>query len=116
MNYYVEVLKKYAVFTGRARRAEYWYFALFNVLVATAVSLVGEFIAPDFLPLDAIYAVLIFLPSIGVSIRRLHDTGRSGWNLLWSLLPIIGAIVLLVFMVKDSDAGDNKYGPNPKKV
>ncbi len=116
MNYYIEVLKKYAVFTGRARRAEYWYFVLFSALAATAVGFLGEFLAPDFLPLDTIYAVGVLLPSIAVSVRRLHDIGKSGWNLLWSLLPVVGIIILLIFAVKDSDEGDNKYGPNPKKA
>ncbi len=117
MNYYLEVLKKYTVFTGRATRSEYWYFCLFNMLISLAISVFfgmsGEKIGQAF---SMLYGLFVFLPSIGVSIRRLHDINKSGWYLLLAFIPLIGAIWLLVLMVRDSDAGDNQYGPNPKLV
>ena len=115
MEYYLEVLKKYAVFDGRATRSEYWYFALFNAIISIAI----VFIAPIILGgagllLSVLYALGVLLPSIGVSIRRLHDTGKSGWWLLLSFIPF-GGLVLLYFFVQDSQAGVNQYGPNPKE-
>lgn len=121
MNWYLDVLKKYAVFSGRARRKEYWYFYLFNTIIEVALMLVDYMIGWYSIEggigvLSAIYALGIMIPGIAVSIRRLHDTGRSSWWLLIGLIPFIGAIVLLVFMVQDSKSGENEYGPNPKEV
>ena len=121
MNWYLDVLKKYAVFSGRARRKEYWYFYLFNTIIEVALMLVDYMIGWYSIEggigvLSAIYVLGIMIPGIAVSIRRLHDTGRSGWWLLIGLIPFIGAIVLLVFMVQDSKQGENKYGPNPKEA
>ena len=109
MNWYLEALKKYAVFSGRARRKEYWYFVLFNIIIC----LVLGFISPRS-SLSLLYSLAVLLPWNGVNVRRLHDTGRSGWWLLISFVPIVGPIVLLVFMVQDSAADENQYGPNPK--
>jgi uncharacterized membrane protein YhaH (DUF805 family) len=119
MNWYLGVLKKYAEFNGRARRKEYWFFVLFNLIASFVLSvvdvLVGTYNATAGIGvLTGIYALAVFLPGVGVSIRRLHDTGRSGWWLLIVLVPIVGAIVLLVFMLIDSQEGTNAYGPNPK--
>ena len=121
MNWYLDVLKKYAVFSGRARRKEYWYFCLFNIIVAIVLAIVdvifGTFSKALGIGLfGGIYALAVFIPSLAVSVRRLHDRNRSGWWLLIALVPIIGAIVLLVFMVQDSQEGDNQYGPNPKET
>lgn len=117
MNYYLEVLKKYTVFTGRASRSEYWYFVLFNSLISLGVNIffgiAGDRMGAAF---GMLYGLFVLLPSVGVSIRRLHDTNKNGWNLLWPLLPIIGSIWLLILMVRDSDAVDNQYGPNPKTL
>jgi uncharacterized membrane protein YhaH (DUF805 family) len=120
MNWYLEVLKKYAVFNGRARRKEYWYFHLFNIIINTVLTVI-EVITGSFSPeagigflLGGIYALAVLIPGIAVSVRRLHDTERSGWWFLIVLVPIIGAIVLLVFMVQDSKPGQNQYGANPK--
>ncbi|MBI3916739.1 MAG: DUF805 domain-containing protein [Betaproteobacteria bacterium] len=113
MNWYLDVLKKYAVFNGRARRKEYWMFFLFNIIIMVVLGIVeGIFGGPGVL--GALYGLAVLLPGIGVSIRRLHDTDRSGWWLLIGLVPLIGAIVLLVFFVQDSQAAENQYGPNPK--
>ncbi|MFZ2171181.1 MAG: DUF805 domain-containing protein [Methylococcaceae bacterium] len=119
MNWYLEVLKKYAVFDGRARRKEYWYFTLFNFLAFFIVtfidSAIGSFNYEVGIGLfGGIYSLAVLIPAIAVSVRRLHDTNRSGWWLLIELIPVIGAIVLLIFLVQDSQQGDNQYGPNPK--
>lgn len=120
MNYYLSVLKKYAVFSGRARRAEYWYFFLFNMIIGIVLGMIGVVIGSGaetiIGTLGGIYSLAVLIPSIAVSVRRLHDTNHSGWWFLISLLPLIGAIVLLVFMVSDSQPGQNKYGPNPKGI
>ena len=116
MNWYVEVLKKYAVFSGRARRKEYWTFFLVNSIIFVIFFIVGVFGDPSGIEgmLGGLYSLGVFVPLIAVSVRRLHDTNRSGWWYLISFVPLVGAIVLLVFTVQDSQEGDNKYGPNPK--
>jgi len=118
MNWYIDVLKKYAVFNGRARRKEFWMFVLINLIVSIALSVVdgiiGTTTATGMGILSLIYALGVLLPSIGVSIRRLHDSGKSGWLLLLAFIPLIGVIILIVLYVLDSTPGDNKYGPNPK--
>ena len=121
MNWYIEVLKKYTVFSGRARRKEYWYFALFNIIISFILifidSIFGTFNwEAGYGVFSTIYSLAVLLPALGVSIRRLHDTGRSGWWILIGFIPLIGAIVLLIFFVKDSQPGENQYGPNPKEV
>ena len=119
MNWYLEVLKKYVVFNGRARRKEYWYFVLFNIIIGIVLGIIdnviGTFSAEAGMGLlGGIYTLAILIPGIAVSVRRLHDTDRTGWWLLIGLIPLIGAIVLFVFMVLDSEPGDNQYGSNPK--
>lgn len=119
MNWYLEVLKKYAVFNGRARRKEYWFFFLFNIIIniilATIDGVTGSFNPEIGLGLlGGIYTLAVITPSVAVSMRRLHDIGRSGWWLLIAFIPFIGPIVLLVFMIKDSKPGQNQYGDNPK--
>ena len=121
MSWYLQVLKKYAVFRGRARRKEYWYFVLFNTIIITVLGLISILIgtgdsAGIFTVLSWLYSLAVLLPSLGVSIRRLHDTGRSGWWLFIGLIPLIGTIILLIYMVSDSQAGTNQYGPSPKLV
>ncbi|WP_298448895.1 DUF805 domain-containing protein [uncultured Marinobacter sp.] len=119
MNWYLQVLKKYAVFNGRARRAEYWWFVLFNIIISLALGAIDG-VTGTFSPeaglglLGGLYTLAVLLPSLAVTVRRLHDTGRSGWWFLMVFVPLIGAIVLLVFMVLDSKPGQNQYGPNPK--
>ncbi len=121
MNWYFEVLKKYAVFNGRARRKEYWYFFLFNFIITIVLAFVdgvtGSFSAEAGMGLlGGIYMLAILIPGIAVSVRRLHDTGRSGGWLLIGLIPLIGAVALLVFLVQDSKSGQNQYGANPKET
>lgn len=113
MNWYMDVLKKYAVFNGRARRKEYWMFFLFNLIILLVIGFVeGLFGSPGII--GVLYSLAILIPGIAVSVRRLHDTGRSGWWLLIGFIPLLGVIVLLVFMVLDSKPGENQYGANPK--
>lgn len=111
MGYFIAALKNYAVFSGRARRKEYWMFFLFYMifsLILTFVdALMGTFV------LTGIYALVMIVPSLSVMVRRLHDTGRSGWWFFIGLVPVIGAIVLLVFLVQNSH-DENDYGANPK--
>ncbi|HYD55562.1 MAG TPA: DUF805 domain-containing protein [Burkholderiales bacterium] len=114
MNWYLDVVKnKYATFSGRARRKEYWMFFLMNLLIAMGIGIVEAIIGLGGI-LGILYALALLIPGIAVSVRRLHDTGRSGWWLLIGFIPFIGWIVVLVFMVLDSQPGDNEYGPNPK--
>jgi len=118
VNSYLEVLRKYAVFSGRARRNEYWMFVLFNLIIGIVLGVIEGIvgIAPqsDQSVLAGIYSLAVLIPSIAVFVRRLHDTNHSGWWFFIAFVPLIGAIVLLVFMVRDSDQGDNQYGANPK--
>ncbi|MEU9997461.1 DUF805 domain-containing protein [Streptomyces sp. NPDC050848] len=113
MNWYLDVLKKYAVFNGRARRQEYWMFALFNIIALIIVAVV-DFAIGTYPLLYAVYALAVFLPGLGVLVRRLHDTGRSGWWFLIILIPLVGAIILIVFLATEGNQTDNAYGPNPK--
>jgi uncharacterized membrane protein YhaH (DUF805 family) len=117
MDWYLKVLRNYVTFSGRARRREYWMFVLVSMLIGVALTFVetgGEMPAPDqFTLLPTLYYLAVFLPGLAVAVRRLHDTGRSGWWLLIGIIPFLGSLVLLVFMCLDSEA-ENKYGPNPK--
>ncbi|MGB7014569.1 MAG: DUF805 domain-containing protein [Candidatus Cybelea sp.] len=122
MNYFLEALGKYAIFSGRSRRSEYWFFVLFTCLIATALALAGLYVAkvtggPPTLAeyLVDFFSLLVFIPSLAVSVRRLHDVGMSGWWILLNLVPF-GSLVVMGFSVQDSQAGDNKYGPNPKEA
>lgn len=142
MNWYLKVLKKYAVFQGRAQRKEFWYFVLFNYLISLAFFMIDQ--AAGFSevilghgPLLGVYTLAVFLPEIAVTARRLHDTNHSGWWQLiivpfltlqwlihhnqefWALLIVVitlpGLMALLLWQVRDSDPGENRWGPNPKE-
>ncbi len=112
MGWYIEVLKKYAVFSGRARRKEYWMFALFNTIVVAI--LYGVFFMLETMIPIIIYDLAILLPSLGVSIRRMHDLNKSGFWILISLIPFIGSIWFLVLTCLEGTRGDNRFGPDPK--
>ncbi|MCR5746549.1 MAG: DUF805 domain-containing protein [Lachnospiraceae bacterium] len=106
---------QYVGFSGRARRSEYWYFSLFELIVSIALSILGAITGSGiFSVLSGIFALATILPGLAVSIRRLHDIGKSGWFVLISLIPVIGTILIIIWACKDSDPGDNQYGPNPK--
>lgn len=117
MNWYIDAWKNYVVFDGRARRAAYWYFMLINLVVAMALGLIdgalglGE--AGEGGLFSGLYALAAFLPGLALTVRRLHDTERSGWWVLIGLIPLIGTLVLLYFMVCRGTAGPNRYGIDP---
>jgi len=121
MNWYLKVLKEhYADFNGRARRKEYWMFALFNFIIALVLSFIDGLLGLTITGagvgvLYMVYALIVLIPGIALSVRRLHDIGKSGWMLLVVFIPLIGAIWLLVLFVTDSNPGSNEYGPNPKE-
>jgi uncharacterized membrane protein YhaH (DUF805 family) len=122
------VKQKYATFAGRAPRAEFWWFTLFYMLVQIATNILdtlffstGEVASgPGFWaynsnggPLSIIAGLALLVPALAVTVRRLHDNGKSGWWVLLSLIPLIGGLILLFFFVQRSQAGDNAYGPDP---
>lgn len=120
MNWYLTVLKKYAVFSGRARRKEYWMYVLFNFIFAViaiildnVLGLAGKEIGYG--PIYGLYVLATLIPSLAVSVRRLHDIGKSGWYLLVGIIPLIGGIWLLVLMATAGDMGENEYGADPKE-
>ena len=119
MDWYLAVLNKYAVFEGRARRKEYWFFVLFNILISIALGIVDR-VTGSFDPLSGVgllgglYAIALIVPGLAVTVRRLHDTNRSGWWVLLPLIPIIGGLVLFYFLVLDSNPNSNEYGDSPK--
>ena len=119
MNWFLQALRKYATFSGRARRSEYWYFFLMYLLIFVLLAIVdgitGSFSAKSGVGLlSGVFALAMLLPSLAVGVRRLHDIGRSGWWLLIAFVPLIGGIVLLLFAVKVGPPGDNEYGAVPE--
>ena len=126
MKYYFNVLDKYTIFTGRTSRKEYWMFILFNFLISGIAilidNLIGTTIQTDYgdtLPYGYIYMLYVLaliIPSIAVSVRRLHDVGKSGWFMLLALIPVIGSIWFIVLILSNSNQWDNKYGANPKET
>ena len=110
MKWYLRVLKKYAVFSGRASRTEYWMFFLFNIIAAFLLGLIAGLLTvathTDQNVLIRIYQLAVLIPSLAVGWRRIQDTDRSGW---WLLVPLVG----LIFLVSEGTKGDNKFGPNP---
>lgn len=117
---YMSAMRKYATFSGRAPRKEYWMFTLIYVIIAIIAAVLDIFVfglGPEsFGIIGGIVGIAHILPSISVGVRRLHDVNKSGWWYLLILIPLIGFLVLLYWMVKNSDEGDNQYGPNPYGV
>jgi uncharacterized membrane protein YhaH (DUF805 family) len=120
MHWYFDGLKRYAVFSGRARRKEYWFYQLFNCLFVGALLVVDAMTRmkgkPSLGLLSGLYVLATLLPSLGVLVRRLHDTNRSAWWILIGFIPLIGPLIMLVFTLQDSEPSANQYGPNPKAV
>jgi uncharacterized membrane protein YhaH (DUF805 family) len=121
VSWYLEALKKYAVFSGRSRRMEFWYFVLFNIIVTIVLAvidtLLGTFnVLRGVGLLSGIYGLAVIIPTLAVAVRRLHDTDRTGWWILIGLIPLIGTIVLLVFYLTPGTPGSNRYGPDPKQA
>lgn len=121
MDWYLKVLKQYADFNGRARRKEYWMFVLFNIIFGIIAMVLDNVLglAMDSMgygPIYLLYVVVLIIPGIAVSVRRLHDLGKSGVMLFLVLIPIIGAIWLFILFLKEGEEGENEYGPDPKEV
>lgn len=124
MYWYLKCWKQYIDFQGRARRKEYWVFTLVNIIIYLLFYILSFSMMYDssgilFLMTSIIfflYAVAIILPSIAVAVRRLHDTGRSGWWYLLNVIPLVGSICLLVLLCLDSEPGENQWGENPKGI
>lgn len=121
MSWYVDALKKYAVFNGRSRRREYWVFSLCNLMVFVVFVVIqglrlGMAAELAMAVIETLFFLAVLIPALAVAVRRLHDTGRSGWWLLIGFVPIVGLVVLIVFLVLDSQTGENQYGPNPKGI
>jgi uncharacterized membrane protein YhaH (DUF805 family) len=109
------VTERYAKFDGRANRAEFWWFTLFNFIVNAVINVLAQ--ASDlFIVVGILYSLALLIPSIAVGMRRLHDVNRSGWWLLISLIPCVGIIVLIVFFATEGDRGPNQYGPPPSAI
>lgn len=118
MHYYLEVLKKYAQFSGRACRAEYWMFFLFSLLIAVVLSVIDALTGLTWNHgqngvLSSLYALIVLIPGFAVSVRRLHDIDRSGWWLLIAFIPIVGALVVLMFYCQRGTRGENRFGADP---
>ncbi len=125
MKHYMDVLHKYAVFHGRATRSEFWFFALFFVLIIIALEIVGGIIAAVshsqavMMTLNVVvglYVLAMIVPAIAVAVRRLHDIGKSGWWYFIQLVPCVGSIWFIILLCTDSQPGENAYGPNPKGI
>lgn len=114
MEWFLKCVKEhYFDFNGRARRKEYWMFTLVNIIISVALSVVLGLISEKLLPIANLYSLAVLLPALGVTARRLHDINKSGWWMLIALIPIVG-LYLIYLLAKDSDAGQNQYGQNPK--
>ena len=120
MQWYLMAFRKYAQIAGRSRRAEYWMFVLVNALVSIGLLFATGSFRDEPSALGSIvylgYTLATIVPGFTVTVRRLHDTGRSGWWFLIGLVPLVGAIVLLVFLVQDGQPDDNEFGANPKSA
>ncbi len=114
LSWYIGALKKYAIFNGRSRRLEYWTFTLINALILAGLGYADASMGNYPPLLSALYGLAVLIPAIAVTVRRLHDTDRSAWWLLIILVPAIGQLVLLVFMLIGGKRDRNQYGPDPK--
>ncbi|QES47223.1 DUF805 domain-containing protein [Streptomyces venezuelae] len=115
MKIYIEVLKKYAVFSGRARRQEFWIFFLVNTIILIPLMIL-DFTLGTYPLFFGLYSLATLLPNLGLTVRRLHDTGKSGWFILLTFIPFVGFIIGLVFMATEGQPQANEYGPSPKAV
>jgi uncharacterized membrane protein YhaH (DUF805 family) len=120
MNWYLSVLKRYVDFNGRARRKEFWMFTLISVIIGAILTILDNIIGTTYGDratsgvLASLYNLAVLLPTLGVGVRRLHDTGRSGWWILIGLVPLVGLILLIVWYATEGAAGPNQHGPDPK--
>lgn len=119
MSWFLLALRKYATFEGRSRRSEYWYFVLFCLLIVGVLAMLDALLGTYSLAggvglLSGLFSLAMLVPTLAVSCRRLHDTGRSGWWLLIVCVPGMGAMVLVLFLARDSEHAVNEHGGNPK--
>ncbi|MDD2647034.1 MAG: DUF805 domain-containing protein [Patescibacteria group bacterium] len=114
MKYYLMVIRNYLGFSGRASRKEYWNFVLWNFIIGVLLGIIAAIIGDKDRIINLLYGLAVLTPSLAVGARRLHDINFSGWWLLLGLIPFIGAIILAIFALKNSQPGDNKYGSSPK--
>lgn len=127
MRWMLMPLRRYADFSGRSRRKEYWAFVLLNMLIGLFVGLtflVGYYADMSQTEMDTylmpgvwlagLYSLAALVPGVAVTVRRLHDTDRSGWTIFWGLVPLVGALLLLAFYIEDGTPGPNRFGPDPK--
>ena len=113
MNWYLKCFKQYADFAGPARRKEYWMFTLFNLIIGYGLGTLFGLFGLDLI--GYLYSAAVFIPSIAVGVRRLHDIGKCGWWYLIAFVPVIGTIWLIVLLCLDGVPGSNQWGPNPKE-
>ena len=113
IDWFVKCLKNYTTFTGRARRKEYWYFVLVQLIILIVAQIIDAILGTEFV-FYAIVALALFIPSFAAAVRRLHDTGRSGWWSLIALIPLIGAILLIIWLASDTKQENNQWGQPAK--
>lgn len=116
IEYYLDAFRNYANFEGRARRSEYWFFVLFNIVVSLLLFILVILIPYLGIIAYFIYTLGIIIPNLALIVRRLHDTNRSGWSFLFTLIPLLGGIIVFIFMVEEGTHGPNRYGPDPKSI
>lgn len=118
MSWYLLMLKRWNDFSGRSRRKEYWMAALFNLIISVVIviidSVLGSQVGNGIGILYLLYVLVLLIPNLAITIRRLHDTGRSGWWMLIALIPLVGSIILIVWLATEGTHGDNQYGSDPK--
>ena len=126
MHWMLMPLRRYAEFTGRSRRKEFWMWVLFTTIVSSILAVLGLWGAEErlfssdeeltlyFACTLGLFSLLIFIPNLALVVRRLHDTDRSGWNILWGLVPLLGGFILLYFYVTEGTRGPNRFGADPK--
>lgn len=118
MKWFIGVFKKAFNFSDRSRRTEYWMFTLIAIILSILLGVIDAVAGLEIIEgvgiLSTLFSLLLIIPGLSLTVRRLHDIGKSGWWVLISLIPLVGAIVLLVFTVKDSEPSANEYGMNPK--
>lgn len=117
MNWYLKASRQYLDFNGRARRAEYWVFRVYDLVFSLLAILIDMLLGTDYPGMIFIgYNILLIIPRLAAKVRRLHDSGNSGWMILLPLIPLIGTIWMFILLITDSEARENQYGPNPKLV
>lgn len=121
MNWYLKCLGQYADFSGRARRKEYWMFVLFNCIFSFVFGFIDGLLGwtnavMGFGVIGGAYALVVLVPGFAVAVRRLHDIGKSGWNFFFVFIPLVGAIMLLIWFCTEGEYRINEWGPNPKMV